>query len=165
MDIFIIDYSDGVYEGEFKDYKRSGKGIMIYTNGDVFEGNWANNKRHGRGKMTYMGGDIYEGNWINDKKNGDGIIIINGIEYPGTWVNNIQQKIPIIKSVKIKDQEDFSTCWAHSISRTFVRTLQILGIIFSEYSESFYLLFYTILVEYRECIDTGEFEDMVYLII
>jgi hypothetical protein len=184
--ILIKYYSNGVYEGKFIDDKKDGEGIMTYTNGDIYSGNWINDKKNGFGKMIYLNGDIYSGNWNNNKrygmgkiiyangdiyygnwkdnkKNGDGVITINGIEYSGTWINNVQQKIPTITSVKIKNQEDFSTCWAHAISRTFVRTLQILGVCKSEYVEEFYLLFFTILVEHKDCDEGGEFQDMIYL--
>lgn len=160
-----IIFKDGTaYVGDWLDSTYHGIGKMIYINGDVYEGTWVDNQREGKGKMIYANGDIYEGNWLNNKRHGYGIIIINGIEYPGTWINDIQQKEDqSVKSIKIKNQKKFGTCWAHGISRTFVRTLQILGVILSEYSEDFYLLFYSILVEHKDCNKGGKFEDMVYL--
>lgn len=62
-----------------------------------------------------------------------------------------------IKSVAIKNQGDYGTCYAHAISRNFVRTLQILGIIKAEYNEQFYLLFLYILTEviHLDCTSGG----------
>lgn len=60
---------------------------------------------------------------------------------------NTTSKPAEIKSVSIKNQRDYSTCYAHAITRNFVRTLQILGIIKAEYNERFYLLFLYIITE------------------
>lgn len=32
------------YEGEFKDDKRNGQGILIFIDGDRYEGEWKNNQ-------------------------------------------------------------------------------------------------------------------------
>ncbi len=68
-----------------------------------------------------------------------------------------------LKSVTIKSQGNYATCWAHSYSRTFVRTLQILGVIPAEYNEKFYLLFFTILTLNGDCNKGGKFSNMYYL--
>ncbi len=60
-------FSDGnVYEGNFKDDKPHGKGIMIYTDGRVYEGDWVEGKRHGKGKTTCPDGKVEEGYWEDD---------------------------------------------------------------------------------------------------
>ena len=74
---------------------------------------------------------------------------------------NILPKKP--KSVATQNQGKNGTCLAHSISRTFVRTFQILGIIKEKYRQKFYDLFYTILLENKTCNEGGYFDDMVYL--
>ena len=56
-----------------------------------------------------------------------------------------------INSITIKNQGIYGTCWAHSIARNFVRTLQILGVIKTQYKEDFYYLFYKILLENHDC--------------
>ncbi len=61
--------------------------------------------------------------------------------------SNLTVKDPEAKSVTIKNQLYYNTCWAHSISRTFVRTLQILGVIKAEYNEQFYLVFFFLLLK------------------
>ena len=33
---------------------------MTWTNGDVYDGDWVDNKKHGKGKMTYPNGDLLE---------------------------------------------------------------------------------------------------------
>ena len=62
---------------------------MYYYNGDVYEGEWHQDKRSGRGKYTFSSGQYYEGQWKNDKKNGHGVFNWgNGIYYTGNWVDN-----------------------------------------------------------------------------
>jgi len=38
-----------VYEGEYQQDKRHGRGVLRFGNGKVYEGEWSNGKRHGRG--------------------------------------------------------------------------------------------------------------------
>jgi hypothetical protein len=68
-----------------------------------------------------------------------------------------------ISSVKTQNQDLFSTCWAHSISRMFIRTFQILDIIKAPYINQYYELFYTILLKKKSCDDFGNFKDVLYL--
>jgi len=56
-----MNYPDGRrYEGEYKDNKRDGYGIMTYQDGGLYkegsryEGEWKNDKRDGQGVMTYL---------------------------------------------------------------------------------------------------------------
>lgn len=75
---------------------------MIYFNGDLYEGNWENDKRNGKGRLLYgqdgcigvyvgefiddkrngkgryydaVKEEIFEGEWNNDKKNGEGTLV------------------------------------------------------------------------------------------
>jgi hypothetical protein len=154
-----------IYEGNWLNDKRNGYGKIKYYNNDIYEGEWLNSKRHGLGKMIYLNDTIYFGNWQDDKKHGEGTITINGKEYKSVWDNDISIKDKSIKSVSIKNQKENQTCWAHAYSRTFIRTLQILDVIKSDYIEEFYILFYTILLNNKnnDCIQTGNFNDMLYL--
>ena len=44
---------DGLWEkGEMT------KGKMTYKNGEIYEGEWAEGKKHGKGKFIYENGDI-----------------------------------------------------------------------------------------------------------
>ncbi|KAL9645910.1 hypothetical protein ABK040_001019 [Willaertia magna] len=62
------------YEGEFKNNKRDGYGIMYYKSGSYYEGNWSKNLREGKGKMYWTNDpmEIYDGDWHNDLPNGKG---------------------------------------------------------------------------------------------
>ncbi len=58
------------YWGEWKDGKRSGKGIYTFENGNKFEGEWANSLRNGVGIVTMANGTTVSGVWSNDKMDG-----------------------------------------------------------------------------------------------
>lgn len=68
-------YANGdVYEGDWVNNFKNGKGKMTYVNGDVYEGDWMHGQKSGKGKMTYKNGNVYEGEWIGDQSSGNGII-------------------------------------------------------------------------------------------
>lgn len=82
------------YEGEFMDGLRHGKGRQVYGGrpldgfgGDIYEGDWVEDKRNGRGTLTCANGDIYEGLWANDLKHGEGThyYISTNKRYDGVW--------------------------------------------------------------------------------
>lgn len=45
----------------------SGKGRLIYSDGDVLEGDWLNDRANGRGIYWHDDGSKYEGEWREDK--------------------------------------------------------------------------------------------------
>ena len=59
-----------IFEGEYSNGKRNGKGIEYYNNGKKkFEGEYLNGKRHGRGKeYDYNGDTKFEGEYLNGKR-------------------------------------------------------------------------------------------------
>lgn len=63
----------GVYNGEFNDGKRHGKGFMTYKEGITYDGQWYEDNRHGYGKQITEKSE-YEGQWRNDEANGKGIM-------------------------------------------------------------------------------------------
>ena len=48
-------------------------GEYTYANGDKYDGEWKDNKKDGKGILSCANGDKYDGNWANDKRNGEGI--------------------------------------------------------------------------------------------
>ena len=70
-------YSDKLlFEGEYLNGKRSGKGKVYSCNGNIlFEGEYLNGKRNGKEKeydINVNGKIVFEGEFLNDKRNGIG---------------------------------------------------------------------------------------------
>ena len=169
-------YSNGnIYCGEWYYGKIYGRGMMKFSNGSVYSGNWLENYYFGQGIMRYSNGNISEGLWINHElKEGtikftDGTIkkIKNGLtdsnEPKEQNFTNGLKKSGELKSPNIKSQKS-GDCWAHTVSRNFVRTLQILDVIKSKYVEQFYDLFYVIITSYADCNLGGNTSSMFYLL-
>jgi hypothetical protein len=68
------------YQGQVKDGKPNGLGILIFPNGTKYVGSWVNGKRDGQGTQTYPNegtktyptGSKYLGEWKDGKMNGQG---------------------------------------------------------------------------------------------
>ena len=88
----IMFYNDGnIYKGDWKNDLREGKGIMFWKNGDKYLGDWKNNLREGTGKMIWHNGDEYEGNWKKDEIYGKGTMKWkNGEKYVGNLKNQVK---------------------------------------------------------------------------
>ncbi len=82
-------YEDGsIYEGEWKNGKRDGKGKYTYTNGGIFEGKYKNGKRDGKGKFISSSGSIFKGKYKNGKGDGKGkFISSSGSIFEGKYKN------------------------------------------------------------------------------
>ena len=47
--IITKEYENGLYQGEMKNNKREGKGMMYYNSGDKYEGEYKNDQKNGKG--------------------------------------------------------------------------------------------------------------------
>ena len=65
-------YCKLIFEGEYLNGKRIGKGKEYYLGNLIFEGEYLYGKRNGEGKEYYGGRLIYEGKYANGKRNGKG---------------------------------------------------------------------------------------------
>mmetsp|Transcript_21327 Transcript_21327/g.24786 ORF Transcript_21327/g.24786 Transcript_21327/m.24786 type:complete len:238 (+) Transcript_21327:40-753(+) len=75
-----------IYEGDFFDGRRKGKGKYFYKNGDVYDGDWVDNMKHGFGKLTYKDKGEYYGFFENGRRHGEGQMNYpNGDTYSGWW--------------------------------------------------------------------------------
>ena len=85
----IYTFADGEkHIGEFKNDTLNGRGISFFISGNKYEGEFKNGKRHGRGVFTFANGEKYTGEYINGKRNGRGIVIFpNGDNYEGEYKN------------------------------------------------------------------------------
>ena len=90
----FLNDNDGIYIGETKNNKKDGKGIKNFKQNDEllrkkYEGDWKNDKMEGRGMLYLNNGNKYEGHFNNDLKEGKGIYYFNnGDRYEGDWKNN-----------------------------------------------------------------------------
>jgi len=78
--------SGEVYDGEWRDGDRNGYGKCRWANGNSYEGDWKGNMRTGRGKFFWADGSVYEGDYLNNNRHGSGRMTWkNGDVYDGTW--------------------------------------------------------------------------------
>ena len=50
-----------VYEGQWKNNERNGRGKQLWKDGSIYEGYWKNNLAHGYGRLIHTDGDVYIG--------------------------------------------------------------------------------------------------------
>mmetsp|Transcript_19379 Transcript_19379/g.33030 ORF Transcript_19379/g.33030 Transcript_19379/m.33030 type:complete len:268 (+) Transcript_19379:48-851(+) len=65
-------YSNGFYEGEWKNGLRHGEGMYKWTDGSSYSGQWKDDKKHGVGVKKWPDGSSYDGEWRENKKHGKG---------------------------------------------------------------------------------------------
>ena len=83
------------YQGQVKDGKPNGLGILIYPNliippylsGTKYIGSWKDGKQNGQGTQTFSNGGKYVGEWKDGKENGQGTYTFSdgGSKYVGEW--------------------------------------------------------------------------------
>ena len=56
------------YTGDWVSGEMSGKGIVVYANGDQYDGSFLNGKREGRGIMTFQDGEVIDSIWKAGKE-------------------------------------------------------------------------------------------------
>ena len=84
-----------IYEGEYLNGKRNGKGKEYNDNGRIiFEGEYLNGKRNGKGKEYDYNHLIYEGEYLNGQRNGKGkeynkwgVLLFKGVYLKGNKFN------------------------------------------------------------------------------
>ena len=74
------------YEGEIRNGKPDGFGILIWFDGIKYVGNFKDGKEHGQGTFTSPDGTKYVGEWKDGKKHGQGTETwSSGWKYVGEW--------------------------------------------------------------------------------
>lgn len=63
-----------LYDGQFRNNRKSGFGSLRYSNGDSYEGQFYNGLKHGKGKLMQNNCTIYNGQWKNQKMDGFGVL-------------------------------------------------------------------------------------------
>lgn len=81
------------WSGDCQDGFAAGKGVLRWTEDGkpdmVFDGEYRNGKRNGHGVLTTPDGEIFDGEFRNDKRNGHGVLTTpDGKKVEGVWVND-----------------------------------------------------------------------------
>jgi hypothetical protein len=89
--VFLLEHNN-IYEGEWKDNKRHGRGTGIMADGRRYDGEWEDDMRSGFGVFRWPttcnrnGGDSYAGFWKDSKRHGPGVYTwVDGTKYDGQW--------------------------------------------------------------------------------
>ncbi|KAK3258200.1 hypothetical protein CYMTET_32737, partial [Cymbomonas tetramitiformis] len=87
----------GVYDGDWLDGKKEGKGAYVYKSGAVYEGEWQNNVKHGSGMYKFAKGAVYVGEFLGGRPHGLGLKTMpSGKQYAGTWhEGKLQEERPL----------------------------------------------------------------------
>uniref|UniRef100_A0A7S1XBI5 MORN repeat-containing protein 3 n=1 Tax=Tetraselmis chuii TaxID=63592 RepID=A0A7S1XBI5_9CHLO len=87
-----------LYEGEFKGGLRCGRGKQSVGGravdgfgATVYEGEWLNDMKNGRGTLTKPNGDVHEGEWKDNMRHGQGTYYFmeKGMRYDGVWQEDV----------------------------------------------------------------------------
>jgi hypothetical protein len=82
----VIQGKNFKYDGQVKDGRKHGKGILIFSRGDKYDGQWENDQMHGQGTYSYADGEKYSGQWQNGRMHGKGTYTFrNGDRYVGEF--------------------------------------------------------------------------------
>lgn len=85
-----LTFTNGAYQGETRDGKPHGRGVLRLTSGDTYDGQYLDGLRHGRGVLTLRNGDRYEGDFVRDALTGKGRwTFANGDRYEGELLNGV----------------------------------------------------------------------------
>jgi len=76
---------NGVYQGEWLNNKRYGKGFMTWNNNTKYDGGWVDNLMQGNGLMKWEDGSYYDGNWEKGVRSGYGKLYYNGRFFDGGY--------------------------------------------------------------------------------
>ena len=65
-----------IYDGEFKEGKKDGKGKLFFNNNEIYTGDFKNDCMEGNGVYQFKNGDLWEGVFKNNMKNSVGFLTI-----------------------------------------------------------------------------------------
>ncbi len=78
----------GLFSMDFGATTYSGRGKIIWANGETYDGDVLRSQRHGSGEFTWTTGQRYSGEWVQDRPEGNGSLrFANGNQYDGPVIN------------------------------------------------------------------------------
>lgn len=69
-----VNFGTARYKGEMKDGQPNGHGVMHGSDHSVYEGEWVNGRRNGRGRSVWPDGFRYDGQWKDNEITGYGVM-------------------------------------------------------------------------------------------
>jgi hypothetical protein len=107
---------------------------MYYANGDIYEGEWLDDMRHGKGMLRLANSNRYEGEWKLDKKNGEGkfFFLKKGQMLQGYWVEDINKTGQIIDFDR-ENATDATPYLLPSVSITLLCFLVLIGYLYVKF--------------------------------
>ena len=78
-----------VYQGQVKDGKPNGLGVIFDPNGSKYVGSWMNGEQNGQGTETFPNGEKYVGEYKDGKPNGQGTFNSGGSKYVGEYKDGL----------------------------------------------------------------------------
>lgn len=82
----VFRYTDGQYEGYWKNGQKSGSGDFFWDEAGFYSGEWQQDMKNGRGFREYKSGDKFSGFWENGLRHGEGVLWKNdGTIITGEW--------------------------------------------------------------------------------
>src|SRR5689334_13036979 len=79
---------------------------MVYINGERYDGDWKNNRKDGKGIMIFLNGDKYDGEWKNDKMHGVGSYFKVGNETTEIYQGYFEDGYRVVNGVRHKPNGD-----------------------------------------------------------
>src|SRR5829696_3679768 len=75
-------------EGEWRDGRQTGRGLIVTTQGSRIEGTWQAGRQNGRGLVVIADGTRFDGTIVDDAWTGPGTLITaDGYKYVGDFLN------------------------------------------------------------------------------
>ena len=92
------------YEGEVKNGKAHGEGIITFADGSKYEGKFKKNIIHGKGKFTDLDNNVFEGKFRRGK-------FVNKIDKKTREITQLDVNTGVLSSFEIKGTGKISNEW------------------------------------------------------
>ena len=74
-----------IYEGEYENGRRNGKGTFYFSSGEKYEGEFRDGKREGKGTFYWDDTSKWEGTFVDNEMDGDGTFFDGEDSWPAKY--------------------------------------------------------------------------------